>query len=94
MHFRATYRRHAKVSHDLWSAYPLYGSAIEKMARCRLPKHEPLRDADADVWRFDEEYFLLSNQDVAEAVAIGHWPSGLCHFMVHGFYEGRVPCAL
>jgi ADP-heptose:LPS heptosyltransferase len=42
--------------------------------------------------KFDEEYYLTWNRDVAEAVKAGHWRSGFDHYLTHGRAEGRVPC--
>ena len=39
--------------------------------------------------RFDEEAYLRANPDVAAAVGPGGPASGLQHFLLHGFREGR-----
>ena len=40
---------------------------------------------------FDEEFYLATNPDVAEAVAGGAFPSGLEHYRQFGGNEGRNP---
>lgn len=40
---------------------------------------------------FDEEWYLSVNADVGEAVAAGHYLSGLNHYCQAGIYEGRLP---
>jgi FkbH-like protein len=41
---------------------------------------------------FDEQWYLLTNPDVARAVADGGFPSGYYHYALHGQIEGRRPC--
>lgn len=50
-----------------------------------------IKDAYADI--FDEEWYLSSNPDVAEAIRKRAVPSALNHFAMSGIYEGRLPCA-
>ncbi len=40
---------------------------------------------------FDEQYYLLSNPDVAAAVRSGAFTSGYQHYVEYGQYEGRNP---
>lgn len=42
---------------------------------------------------FDEDFYLASNPDIAEAVRSGAWPHGFAHYLAHGQAEGRRPCA-
>lgn len=39
--------------------------------------------------KFDEEFYLKVNGDVARAVAVGAWRSGFHHYLMHGMSEGR-----
>jgi hypothetical protein len=87
------YRRFVARSHDLWSAYPSYRATIERMVGYRLPDHELAPNGASALERFDEQFYLAANPDVAEAIAAGYWGSGLSHFENCGFHEGRAPCA-
>ncbi|MEA2776828.1 MAG: hypothetical protein QOF90_2234 [Acetobacteraceae bacterium] len=39
----------------------------------------------------DEEWYLGQYPDVAEAIAQGKMPSAKDHFVVNGYFEGRLP---
>ncbi|MEA2792338.1 MAG: hypothetical protein QOG73_4744 [Acetobacteraceae bacterium] len=39
----------------------------------------------------DEEWYLDQYPDVAEAIAQGKMPSAKDHFVVNGYFEGRLP---
>jgi GT2 family glycosyltransferase/glycosyltransferase involved in cell wall biosynthesis len=46
---------------------------------------------DPVVWWFDEEFYLSTNEDVHHMLRAGEIVSGLEHFLVVGFEQGRVP---
>ncbi len=46
--------------------------------------------ADIVVSDFDEKYYLSRYEDVASAVRRRQPKSGLAHYCMHGFWEGRV----
>lgn len=52
----------------------------------------PPREADPLPW-FSERFYLARYPDVAEAVHAGIWQSGYQHFLHHGAFELRSPCA-
>jgi hypothetical protein len=41
---------------------------------------------------FDEKFYLSKYKDVEAAVASGHFPSGVSHFVSAGINDGRLPC--
>ena len=42
---------------------------------------------------FDEKWYRNENPDVEKGIKGQHWESGLRHFCVHGYIEGRLPKA-
>src|SRR5438094_7463740 len=46
-------------------------------------------DMDQNKIKFDEDWYLLTYPDVADAVRTGECSSGLEHYMSHGRVEGR-----
>ena len=41
-------------------------------------------------WDFDEEWYLATYPDIAEAIQLGHFRSGWSHFRSIGYLEGRL----
>jgi hypothetical protein len=44
--------------------------------------------------KFDEAWYLAKNPDVKDAVRRGIVPSGREHYVLSGYYEHRMPCAI
>ena len=42
-------------------------------------------------YKFDEDYYLITNPDVAQDVKKGVWESGYAHWLAAGAKEGRLP---
>jgi hypothetical protein len=42
-------------------------------------------------WPFDEQWYLSTYPDIAEAVRQGEFPSGRDHYRDFGYFEGRLP---
>ena len=42
-------------------------------------------------WDFDEEWYIVNNPDLAEAIPSQVFPSGWHHFVNVGYFEGRSP---
>lgn len=42
-------------------------------------------------WEFDEDWYLRSNSDLADAIPSENFRSGFAHFQAAGYFEGRLP---
>jgi glycosyltransferase involved in cell wall biosynthesis len=62
------------------------GGALRHYLSAPPPGTDPLP------W-FSERFYLARYPDVADAVRAGTWPSGYRHFLNHGAFELRSPCA-
>lgn len=65
---------------------PIPGAALSPI--------RPDADRAALLSCFDEAEYLALHRDVAHSVRAGGFPSGLHHFLHHGFHEGRTPFSL
>jgi phytanoyl-CoA hydroxylase len=61
---------------------------INSVKESSLPVYPEPTAAPID--RFDEAFYLGKHPDVAEAVARGDWGSGLMHYAIAGYANGRV----
>jgi hypothetical protein len=49
-----------------------------------------LLDLYISCWDFDEEWYLATYSDIADAIKAGHFESGWLHFRTVGYFEGRL----
>jgi len=76
--------------------YDAIGESFRRIAELRESNKavELLMREYLSSWSFDEDWYLQSYPDLANAFPSSVFPDGFSHFIAVGYYEGRAPAPL